>query len=243
MKGMLVAVVLGAVLCAPPAAASNQESGEKNDPEITATGSGQIETDPDKARVGISIRSFGETVDEAAELCISSYRCLLDTLEASGISSERVITKFLEAYPEYDRKKRDKIIGYMIGHQMFIDTKDTNEILEIAGYVLCSEKASVNITWLLSSRGDSVRSMAMAEATLNARAEAEEMASSAGGRLGELIELTNDFPENPRFPNDGITEALALKGGIIHRSSIKPQKIKVKVSVLGRWKLIDQFKN
>ncbi|MBU8923098.1 MAG: SIMPL domain-containing protein [Bacteroidales bacterium] len=242
MKRLSMAVIFVMVFYSVPSAAWAQES-EKDDPEIVATGAGRVEADPESARVVINIRGFGETVDEAAEVCVSNYTYLLDTLKAAGIRAERIITRHFNSYPEPHRKKRNKIIGYWMVHDSFIDTKDLGEVRKIVDQVLRSGVASASVTWSLSSRADSVRSEALKEATLNAVVEAESMASAAGGVLGELIELTTIYPENPKFPTRNVVEALALKGGIVKRSSITPQKIKVHVSVLGRWRLIGGFEN
>jgi uncharacterized protein YggE len=244
MKRLKVAVTFMVALCALTTAAWVQGSEEGNEPEIVATGVGRVEADPEKARIDITVRAFGKTIDEAAEICASNYVHLLDTLKAAGIGSERVITRYFDAYPEKRGKKRRKTIGHSYVHKLYIDTKDADEIPKIASYALYSGVASANVVWLLSSGADSVRSMALVEATLDAKAEAEAMAVSAGGMLGELIELTTHYPENPTFPTwEAESQAVALKSGIIQWSSIKPKKIKVNVSVLGRWRLIGGFGN
>lgn len=240
MKMLIATAVFVVALCAVTAAARVQEHREGNEPEVVATGAGRIEVDPEMARIDIRVRGFGDTIDKAAEVCASNYRHLLDTLASAGYGCERVITRHLDTYEELDREKRRKIIGHWFIRELYIETKDLDEILEIARYVMYSGVATANVTWLLSSRADSERRKALADAVSDARIEAEAMAASAGGELGELIELTTDFPENPKFPT---SEAIAFKGGIVQRSSIKPQKIKVNILVLGRWRLIGGFEN
>jgi uncharacterized protein YggE len=242
MKRLCQAAIFVMVFCAAPTAVCARGLHEDG-PEIVATGTGLVEADPESARVRINIRGFGKTVDEAAEACVANFSQLLDTLQAAGVGSERVVTRNFDSYPEMHRKKRNKTIGYWMTHDSFVDTRDLSEIWKIVTQVLNSGVASASVTWLLSSRADSVRSIALKEATMNAIAEAESMAYSAGGVLGELIELTTNYPENPKFPTRDVVEALALKGGIVKRSSIRPQKIKVQVSVLGRWRLIGGFEN
>ncbi len=62
------------------------------------------------------------------------------------------------------------------------------------------------------------------------------MADAAGGVLGQLIELTTHYPDNPTFRTS--FQATQMKAvsvpGIV--TTIVPVDVEVRVSVLGRWR-------
>ena len=68
------------------------------------------------------------------------------------------------------------------------------------------------------------------------------MAEAADGTLGDLIELTTNYPDNPNYDRRrfNFEEALSLRTGIVKVSStsIVPKKVGVRISVLGRWVFI-----
>jgi uncharacterized protein YggE len=207
-------------------------------PEIVVTATGSASVMPDRARVDLKISTTGETPDLASEKNIHDFEMVVARLEAIGFSRERLITTRYNVHPIYDRKKMEKIRGYEVTHLSQLVTSELKRLGEIVDAVLGAESAHVgSISWV-STKVDSVRTVAIAQAVHNAKHDAVTMAQAAGGELGSLIELTTHFPDNPTFRREMAVSALSVSVGRRPPTTITPTEVTVKVSVLGRWAFV-----
>lgn len=133
-------------------------------------------------------------------------------------------------------------MGYQAYHLVELTTDDIKTVGEIVDSTRIEGVTRIERIRFWSSKIDSVERAALKEAVGKAHMSAKAMAEAADGFLGDLIELTTNYPENPTYDRRrrNIEEALSLRAGIVKVSStsIVPKKVGVRISVLGRWVFI-----
>ncbi len=85
-----------------------------------------------------------------------------------------------------------------------------------------------------SSQEERIRTLALRAAVAKARSDAEALAEAAGGRLGDLLELTTENLQRPRMM--ALEQVQARGVG----PDLTPQEIVVRVRVVGRWRMQDE---
>lgn len=186
--------VFGILLFAPPLFG---QAPQTNIPEIDVTGTAEARVVPDRATIYIGVRTRAATAAAAAQENARKQRAILDTLRAVGLSNEQLKTADYAVTPEtrYDNTTQSThVTGYNVTNTVVADVRRIDQVSTVIDASLAKGANQISALQFYSSVADSVRRSALAEATANAKRDAEVLARAAGGTLGALLELSSQTP-------------------------------------------------
>ena len=206
-------------------------------PQILAGGTGEVQLTPDRATVMLGVQSRSSTVAQATSDNARRQRAIIDTLRALGLGSDQLTTVNFNVSPEmqYPPNQAPKVTGYVVTNTIRASLRrieDVGRTIDAALTKAANEVSGIEFT---SSRADSARRAAIAEAVGHARADAEVMAKAAGGSLGQLLELTSGV--EPIRPFEA-PMARARVAGAAAPTPIEPGQLTVTATVTARWAFI-----
>ena len=205
-------------------------------PQILATGTGEVQLAPDRATVMLGVQSRALTVAQATSDNARRQRAIIDTLRALGLGSDQLTTINFNVSPEmqYPPNQSPKITGYVVNNTVRASLRRIEDVGRTIDAALTKGANEVSGIEFTSSRADSARRAAIAEAVAHARADAETMAKAAGGSLGQLIELTSGVepirPFEARMGRAGVAAAAP--------TPIEPGQLTVSATVTARWAFV-----
>jgi uncharacterized protein YggE len=198
--------------------------------QIVVTGSGSVLVSPDRATINVSVTAVAATTKAATAQCAQKVKGVLDSLRQLGITDADIGTTAFAVQVEMDQKKGKPTGRFISQHRIRVRTQELNNVGPIVDAAVASGAEAGSIAFTVTEI-DRARQQALAEAVTQAHADAEAMATAAGGKLGPLIELTTQGAARP--PE---LEGIALKTKAINtQTTITPVDQYVNVTVLGRW--------
>ena len=236
----VVAVLLG-IAMACPLGAQDTGAGDRptaGAPTITATGHGEARIAPDRATVSIGVQTKAPTAAQASAENARKQRAVIDALKSLGITDQEISTVEYSVYPESAPTTTDertpRILGYTVSNSVRVDVQHVDRLGAIIDAALGHGANAINSVDFSSSNEDEARRAALALAVQHARGDAEAMARGAGGRLGELVDLTSEAAARP------IEFGQRMAIGAAVATPISPGSETVAVEVVGRWRYLPQ---
>ena len=207
--GTVVLVAAGPMPAIGPARAqapsgSTVDAGPRG--RIVVTGVGEVEREPDFARVFVAVTNRAETVAEAVAANRGATEAALAAIEARGVSREDVQTSNFQVFETPDEfdvgGNRRPMPAYTATHQLQIVLRDIDDVGAFAGEILAIDAMTFqSIGWGLE-RSDEAQAEAMTLAVADARRQAEILAEAAGVELGAILGIgepgggVRPMPEN-----------------------------------------------
>lgn len=222
-----------AALTATVAVAQNPLSGP---PQVVTTGSGEVQLSPDRATVVVGVQSRATTVALATADNARRQRAIIDTLRALGLASDQITTANFNVSPEmqYPPNQSPKVIGYVVTNTVRASLRRVEDVGRTIDAALAKSANEVSGVEFTSSRADSARRVAIAEAVAHARADAEAMAKAAGGSLGQLLELVSGIEPIRPFETTMARARVAASAP----TPIEPGQLTVTANVTARWAFV-----
>lgn len=192
---------------------------------IAVSGQGEATVVPDRARLSIGVQTQAATAADASARNAALQRAVIDAVRAQGVPADQISTSGYNVYPEqtYDQQtRRSRITGYNVQNTVVVELQRTAQVGPVLDAVLARGANLVSSLQFYSSQLEGVRRQALQNAVRRARADAEAMASAAGGQLGELIELSSDvnvpvprpvYAAAARMARDAMAEATPVSEG------------------------------
>lgn len=203
-----VLCALSAVIVAPFGVAVAQQLPSPGAPSvvlppatIAVSGMGEAQVVPDRARLSIGVQTQAPTAADASTRNARLQGAVIDALRGLGIAAAQISTSGYTVYPEqqYDQPtRRSRITGYNVQNTVMVELRQIAQVGPALDAVLARGANLVSSLQLYSSQAEATRRRALQNAVERARADAEAMAAAAGGRLGELVELSSDVSSPPR---------------------------------------------
>ncbi len=214
-------------------------AGYAEESQVVVSATGRVLVKPDMAEFDLVVKSDANTAETAVAETAEKYRTVQNQLRTAGISQEDAPTASFIVSPrwEWDHTLGKSILkGYSARHVISVKVRNLEKIGQAVDAVAhggADEVQSVNFS---SSRYDSLRQKALAEAVENARREAGIMARAAGGRIGSLIEVSVNEPSirvRPRLAG------VAMKAAPMSApTEIAAADQDISVTVNSRWRFI-----
>jgi uncharacterized protein len=205
-------------------------------PQIVTSGSGDARVSPDRATIFVGVQSRAATAAAAGADNARKQRAILDTLRASGLASDMLSTINYNVSPEMQYNQTtgtSRVIGYTVTNTVRAEVRRIDDVGKLIDAVLAKGANEISSLQFSSSKADSARRAALAEAVANARADADALAKAAGGSLGALIELsTTGSPIRP-MEQDFSRVAMAKAA-----TPIEPGQQTIMASVTARWAFV-----
>jgi uncharacterized protein YggE len=209
------------------------QSAMPSTPQIVTVGTGEARVTPDRATILIGLRSRAGTAAQAGADNARRQRAVLDTLRALGLQSDQLSTMNYAVSPEMQYAPNGdsppRVTGYTVTNIVRADVRKLDDVGRVIDAALAKGANEISGLQFFSSKADSVRRVALSRAVANARADADALASAAGGSLGSLIELAST--EQAGRPVRELMAPMASAKG----TPIEAGEQSFMVSVTARW--------
>lgn len=207
-------------------------------PQVVTSGLGQAHVTPDRATIFIGVQSRAATASAASVDNARRARAVLDTLRALGLSADQVSTMNYNVSPEMQwpqppSQTPPRVVGYTVTNTVRADVRRIEDVGKAIDASIAKGANEVSSLEFYSSKADSARRSALADAVSNARADAEAIAKAAGGSLGQLLEVSNSSP-TPRTP-DFVAGRVAMAAV---QTPVEPGQQTISVSITVRWAFV-----
>jgi uncharacterized protein YggE len=236
MRFLSSALVLG---LAASVARGQSPNATSRTPEIGVSAMGEAEVTPDRAHVSIGVQTQATTAAEAASRNATLQQAVINAVKALGIPAERITTQGYSVYPEqtYDQTtRRSRITGYNVTNSVVVDVWNVQQVGPVLDAALSKGANLVSSLSFYSSQAEVARRRALQNAVARARADAEAMAQAAGGKLGDLIELTTGVTYSPP-PRPMVVSAMAAER-VAAPTPISEGTQTVSAQVTARWRFL-----
>jgi uncharacterized protein len=208
-------------------------------PEIVTSAQGEARYTPDRAHIYIGVQTRAETAEKAGAENAKRQQAVIDAIRSLGIAKDQISTVNYNVYPEQQYHpeqgdKEPKIVGYNVTNTVRVEVRDIAKIGAVIDAALSKGANDINSLDFYASDEDGLRRQALAQAVERARGDAEALARGAGGRLGDLIELSSAPVSGPPRPMPMMmTEAKARTD-----TPINPGEQTMTVTVSARWRFV-----
>jgi uncharacterized protein YggE len=206
-------------------------------PQIVTMGIGEARVAPDRATILIGVQSRASTAALAGADNARRQKAILDTLRAIGLSGDQLSTINYSVSPEMQYSPNGgtpKVTGYVVSNNVRVEVRRLDDVGRVIDAALAKGANEISSLSFSSSKADSVRRAALAEAVSVARADAEALARAAGGSLGGLLELsTGSPPIRPMMEMSLSKSAMAAQ-----RTPIEPGEQTITANVTARWSFV-----
>lgn len=238
MYRSIVASALCAVSLAAQQPAGNMPS--MHPPSVISTSAtGEARYIPDRATVSIGVQTRALTAARASADNAVKQRAVIDAIRAQGIAAEQISTVnySLNAEQVYNPQAGDKaprITGYVATNTVRVEVKKVDQVGALIDAAIAKGANDVSSLDFHSSAPDSLRRVALADAYKQAVADATVLAQAAGGRLGELIELTTGGSDGGPQPKYRASMAFAKAAD----TPVSVGETGLSVSIMARWRFV-----
>jgi uncharacterized protein YggE len=227
-----LAVVLTFSACGAPRAAVTTPEGEAHG--IVVTGRGEVDVPPDVAVVSIGVDVRRPTVAEAREVAARAQTGVIEALRRAGVGDADVRTTELAIQPDYEHTPVGRrLLGYTARNVVEARVRDLDRVQRAIDDAVAAGGDETRLDGLRFELDDpaAARRRARAEAIEAARADAEQIASSLGVRLGEPIAVEEVGGGGPQPMMMARMEAAQPAA----ETPIEPGSTRVTVEVRVRW--------
>jgi uncharacterized protein YggE len=206
------------VICAAvigPATASD----DSNDRVIYVSGNGKVTTDPDLAIVSLAVETENVDVKTAQQENARRMDATIGALKALGLTSEDLATTGYNIYSQRDPVTDSSTLWdskkqyYRVTNTLLVTLRDINRVGEVIDVAIANGANRVNyISFTLSDeKQKELRSEALEDAVLNARADADAVTAAMGLSILGVKEVSVGGGITPmRYDNYAYAEAAGL---------------------------------
>jgi uncharacterized protein YggE len=218
--------------CALPAQSTTTT--RENVAIISASGEGRREMAPDKATIVLGVETRARTPAAAASANADRMTAIRAALVRMGVA-ERDIATARYSLGLHFTGRNEADTQYVAANLVTVTTRQLDQVGRIIDTGLGAGANNISqLHYDLSDRTQA-STQALGDAVTNARQQAETMATAAGGRLGDLVELTTQPGEyRPAFAGDMLMRAQASAAP----TPVSPGTVTVTAMVTGRWRFI-----
>jgi uncharacterized protein YggE len=206
---------------------------------IVVSATGKVSVKPDMAEFAVVVKSDALNADKAAADTAEKYNMVQKALRTAGIPSDDASTSSYTISPRWEWEpslNKNVLKGYSARHTLSLKVRSLGSIGKVIDAVVKAGADEVQNIIYSSSRYDELRQKALAIAVGNARRDGVIMASAAGGRLGQLIEISfgqQAFKERP------FMEGIALRASPAPaQTEITAADQDISVTINSRWRFI-----
>jgi uncharacterized protein YggE len=160
---------------------------------ITVNGTGTVTIEPDSAVITLGVDVSGDTLVKAQTDSATKMKSVLDTLKAADVPDDLIQTTnySINVVNEFDDNGNLKgVSGYQVTNQVQATITDLDGLGALIDELVANGANSINGIQFMASDATEALSQARLLAVADAKAKASELAKAAGGKLGEIISIT-----------------------------------------------------
>lgn len=170
---------------------------------ITVNGSGSSSIAPDRASVQMSIVARSTSVADAQEIAAKVTASVLTMTSQLGIERDKVDTTGSSVQPDYRwnrEREEQELRGYIVQRQMHVDMRDLEKLGALIEGAINAGVNQVHPPQLDSSKRRDAYRAALDAAAKDARANAEQLATSLGAKVGDALRVSTVSQSAPPMP-------------------------------------------
>ena len=207
-------------------------------PTIVVSAQGQTRYTPDRAAIYFGVRTEAPTAAQAASANARKQKAVIDTLHAMGVPNELISTASFSVSPRYGTQpeKGDRTphaVAYEVSNTVRVDVRTIVQVGLVIDAALEKGANEVGSLQFSASNADELRRTAFADAVTRARGDAEAIAKAAGGRLGDLLEVT---ASGGSYPQPILMRRSSEMGASVS-TPINPGEEAMTVQIMTKWSL------
>lgn len=186
--------VAGVLLASSASAGSTTSTGT-----ISVTGNGQAVGTPDTVTLQMGVSTTAPSASAALDRNDSEMASLEQSFTSAGVPTSGLQTSGLDLDPNYDNS--GNVDGYEADDELTVTLHDVGEagsLIDTAAHAVGNDVRIEGISFSISDTSSLLRS-ARTQAMQDAAAEAGQLASAAGARLGPVLKVTDEeqLPQSP----------------------------------------------
>lgn len=235
-SALIAGCIAGSAAVAQSAAISSPSARE---PEITASGRGEVKLAPTYAALMVNIETRASTAVTAASQNAQKVETVMKALRAAGLSEKDIATAGYNLQQMYDyssNRQAPEPIGFSANTMIRAEVRRLESLGRVIDAAIAAGTTGISGIQYFASNAEEARRSAMSQAVREARTDADVLARAAGGSLGRLIALNSGGVSQP-FPRD-----MMLAGGQARAAgaptNIVPGELNISAMVSGRWEFI-----
>lgn len=164
-------------------------------PVLSVQGAGEARVEPDEATVRLGVMAQAKTAREAQEQVSRTANAILEAVRRLGVQPQQVQTSELFLGPIYGQDRPEvqaepRITGYQASNVVSIRLEKLDQVGPVIDAGLGAGANRLDGVVFGLRNDATARAQALSAAVTAARAKAQTLASAAGVRLGELVEVT-----------------------------------------------------
>jgi uncharacterized protein YggE len=210
-------------------------SASAREPEITAIGVGETHLAPTFAVVMIAVTTRANTAAEAAAQNAAKVASTLSAVRAAGVTAENLTNQGYSVEQAYDEKGRRG--GFSARNSIRAQIDGTEQAGRIIDAALAGGATDITSVQFGAPHLEEARRSAMRDAVRQARADAETLASAAGGTLGRLISLTAGASMPDGYGQVRMMSSVVATGGAVP-TVLSPRELTINAQASGRWEFV-----
>ena len=179
---VLVALALGA--CSPTIMAEPAPPVRT----MSVNGTGQVFLSPDIAYIYIGVHSEEATAAEAVTANNNETQKVIDALKKAGVEAKDIHTTNFSIWPNQQYSPDGQPTGtrYVVDNSVFVTVRKLDELGDLLDSAVAAGANSINsIQFDVADKTEALKK-AREEAVKDAKAQAQELADTAGLKLGEM---------------------------------------------------------
>ena len=208
---ILAAALTGCAPAAAPAAAQNPTTRT-----ISVNGTGSVTISPDIAYITIGVHTEAGDVSEALASNTAQAKAVADALAGLGVEAKDIQTTAFNVYPQQQYGPNGEMLDlkYAVDNSVYITVRDLTKMGEILSTVVKSGANNISGIQFDVADRSKAESEARQKAVNDARAQAEELASAAGAKLGKIQFLSANVDSSAATPYSLKSDAVGVGGNV-----------------------------
>lgn len=165
---------------------------------LVASGSAEVEVEPDIARISLGVKATRDTPTAAATEVRKGVASIKAALADLGVGEDAIETSelYLGEAQEYNyQTRRTELLGYKAYHWLRVTLKneDFDKLPDVVDSAIAAGATRLHDLTFELEDDTPVRARALAEATQAARLKAQEMAGAAGARIVGVQRISQPY--------------------------------------------------
>jgi len=204
--------------------------------QITVSGTGYIEVEPDKVDLSIGLNALEETLQLAKKKVDKEYRKALSVLLDKKVEKKDIRLTVLSSRPEYEWQKNKRIYkGHRVSRNLKITINQVDDYPELLQSLVDAGISEINhISPGITDR-ESAQKSALEKAAINAKGKAKLLASTLNRTLGRAVQIKENgisMPHQPVYRKQARAEmAMADSQNAAPQAMFGSQRIQANVTV------------
>lgn len=215
-------------------------------PTVSAQGISTVDVMPDKASVYVSAEGRAATAQDAQKKANDISDATVIALIKAGINQNDIKLQSMNVYEDFDwisggRKSK----GFIASQQLVVNVKDFSKIAAVVDSGIESGSLINSVQFELSQeKQNEYKRQALEEASKDAKAKAESIASGSGRNVGRLVSISSsEFNYGPMYAYNTKAEAGAADISVANAearsavANISPSDLTVSATVSAEYRL------